>query len=119
MSAPDSSSPLRQRIREAARDRCGYCLSAQRYVMAKLEIEHITPRALGGTEDESNLWLFCVAPLSELKPGHPETGVRAQCLFLPFAFCSFDGVYPERSRRAQDRLLTFDFSRVASAGVLL
>jgi len=59
MSAPDSSGPLRQRIREAARDRCGYCLSSQRYVMAKLEIEHIIPRVLGGTENESNLWLSC------------------------------------------------------------
>ncbi len=59
MSTPESSSSLRQRIRGAARDRCGYCLSSQRYVMAKLEIEHIIPRALGGTEDESNLWLSC------------------------------------------------------------
>ncbi len=59
MSAPESPVSLRQRIREAARDRCGYCLSSQRYVMATLEIEHIIPRALGGTEDESNLWLSC------------------------------------------------------------
>jgi hypothetical protein len=27
--------------------------------MAKLEIEHIIPRALGGTDEESNLWLSC------------------------------------------------------------
>jgi hypothetical protein len=59
MSALDSPASLRQRIRETARDRCGYCLSSQRYVMATLEIEHIIPRALGGTEDESNLWLSC------------------------------------------------------------
>jgi 5-methylcytosine-specific restriction endonuclease McrA len=48
MSVPDVPGPLRQRIREAARDRCGYCLSSQRYVMSKLEIEHLIPRALGG-----------------------------------------------------------------------
>lgn len=59
MSAPESPVSLRHRIRKAARDRCGYCLSSQRYVMATLEIEHIIPRALGGTEDESNLWLSC------------------------------------------------------------
>ena len=59
MSAPDVPGALRQRIREAARDRCGYCLSSQRYVMSKLEIEHLIPRALGGLEDESNLWLSC------------------------------------------------------------
>lgn len=27
--------------------------------MARLEIEHIIPKALGGTDDESNLWLAC------------------------------------------------------------
>lgn len=59
MSAPDIPHSLRQRIRESARDRCGYCLSSQRYVMAKLEIEHIIPRVFGGTDDESNLWLSC------------------------------------------------------------
>jgi len=59
MSTTDVPHALRQRIREAARDRCGYCLSSQRYVMATLEIEHLIPRALGGTEDESNLWLSC------------------------------------------------------------
>jgi hypothetical protein len=57
MSAPDVPGPLRQRIRAAARDRCGYCLSSQRYAMSKLEIEHAIPRALGGLDDESNLWL--------------------------------------------------------------
>ena len=27
--------------------------------MARLEIEHLIPRAKGGTSDESNLWLSC------------------------------------------------------------
>jgi hypothetical protein len=48
-----------RRIRLIARNRCGYCLSPQRLVMARLEIEHIIPRARGGTNDESNLWLSC------------------------------------------------------------
>lgn len=48
MSAPDVPGSLRQRLRNAARDRCGYCLSAQRYMMSRLEIEHLIPRALGG-----------------------------------------------------------------------
>lgn len=50
---------LRDRIRQQAGDRCGYCLSAQKYVFGSLEVEHIIPRALGGTDDESNLWLAC------------------------------------------------------------
>jgi hypothetical protein len=53
------SEELRQRVRDKSNNRCGYCLSPQRYVMGKLEIEHIIPRALGGTDDESNLWLSC------------------------------------------------------------
>ena len=50
---------LDQRIRADARNRCGYCLSPQRLVMARLEIEHIIPVGLGGTDEESNLWLSC------------------------------------------------------------
>ena len=53
------SEELRRRVRDAAHNRCGYCLSPQRYVMHKLEIEHIIPRFLGGSDDETNLWLSC------------------------------------------------------------
>ncbi len=50
---------LDRRIRTAARSRCGYCLSPQRLVMARLEIEHIIQVAKGGDRSESNLWLSC------------------------------------------------------------
>ncbi|MEL6606215.1 MAG: HNH endonuclease signature motif containing protein [Cyanobacteria bacterium J06614_10] len=53
------STELSQRVRVAAQNRCGYCLSPQRLVMARLEIEHIIPLIKGGTNDESNLWLAC------------------------------------------------------------
>lgn len=53
------SPDVANRVRAAARDRCVYCLSPQRLVMARLEIEHIVPRAKGGRDDESNLWLSC------------------------------------------------------------
>jgi AhpD family alkylhydroperoxidase len=46
---------LAQRVRTAADNRCGYCLSPQHLVMARLEIEHLVPLAKGGTDDESNL----------------------------------------------------------------
>jgi hypothetical protein len=39
---------LRQRVLEQAGNRCGYCLSAQQYVMGQLEIEHIRPKSLDG-----------------------------------------------------------------------
>jgi 5-methylcytosine-specific restriction endonuclease McrA len=46
-------------VRAAARNRCGYCLSPQHLVMARLEIEHIIPIAKQGSNDECNLWLAC------------------------------------------------------------
>jgi len=48
-----------RRVRTDARNRCGYCLSPQKLVMARLQIEHIIPRSQGGPDDEANLWLSC------------------------------------------------------------
>lgn len=59
MTASDIPEWLQRRVPEAAGNRCGYGLSAQRYVMGALEVEHIIPRALGGSDDELNLWLSC------------------------------------------------------------
>lgn len=53
------SDEVRARVRVQAGDRCGYCQSAQRYVFAPLEIDHIVPTARGGTDEEGNLWLAC------------------------------------------------------------
>lgn len=50
---------VRARVRTQAKDRCGYCRSLQKYVLGVLEIEHIIPKALGGADDEENLWLSC------------------------------------------------------------
>lgn len=50
---------LDEKVRAAARNRCGYCLSPQHLVMARLEIEHIIPKSRGGTSSEDNLWLSC------------------------------------------------------------
>ena len=53
------SEAVRARLREQARERCGYCLSVQQYVLGPLEIDHLIPQARGGTETEENLWLAC------------------------------------------------------------
>jgi hypothetical protein len=58
MSAPLSEA-LRAQVRAAAMNRCGYCLTHQAYVPWTLEIEHIVPRAKGGSNAEDNLWLAC------------------------------------------------------------
>ncbi len=47
------------RIRQHAKNRCGYCLSQQENVWDILEIDHIFPLAKGGKDDEENLWLIC------------------------------------------------------------
>jgi hypothetical protein len=73
-------------VREAARYRCGYCLSPQHLVMARLEVEHSIPVARGGTDDETNLWLAC--PIcnghksDKIQAADPETGVISP-LFNP------------------------------------
>jgi len=56
---PEVTSHVRERVRVTSGDRCGYCLSSQRYVLTKLEIEHIIPKSADGSDEESNLWLAC------------------------------------------------------------
>ncbi|MEA5448706.1 HNH endonuclease [Leptolyngbya sp. CCNP1308] len=53
------SAEVRERVRTDASNRCGYCLSQQKYVLGILEIAHIVPKAAGGSDDEENLWLAC------------------------------------------------------------
>lgn len=50
---------IRERVRKAAGNRCGYCQSPASLVFAQMEIEHIIPQAKGGTDSEDNLWLAC------------------------------------------------------------
>jgi hypothetical protein len=59
MSSGSISEEMRAKIRVQAGDCCGYCLSIQKYVLGILEIEHIHPKAKGGTDEEENLWLAC------------------------------------------------------------
>lgn len=59
MPRPYVSKAIRRRVILAASGRCGYCLTAQKYTGALLEIEHIFPVILGGSHDEDNLWLAC------------------------------------------------------------
>lgn len=55
----DIAAPVRARIIAQAGNRCGYCRAHQQYVYDTLHIEHIAPRARGGSNDEANLWLAC------------------------------------------------------------
>jgi hypothetical protein len=60
MAAPIGAA-LRARVRAAATNRCGYGRTAQAYEPWPLAIDHILPRAHGGSDAEDNLWLACRA----------------------------------------------------------
>lgn len=53
------SKELRERIRQEAGNRCGYCLTAQQYLYVPLEIDHLIPSASEGGDAPENLWLAC------------------------------------------------------------
>lgn len=59
MASKRISAEHQDRIRRQADNRCGYCRSHQKYVMGRLEIDHLIPRSKGGSNDEENLWLSC------------------------------------------------------------
>lgn len=50
---------VERRVRIAAQERCGYCMTPQDLMLEILEIEHIIPLAQNGQNEESNLWLAC------------------------------------------------------------
>jgi hypothetical protein len=49
----------RRRIAEEAQYRCGYCQTQEVVSGIPLTIEHITPKAKGGNDENENLWLSC------------------------------------------------------------
>lgn len=49
----------RKRIAEVAKYRCGYCLMQEVISGIPLTVEHITPKAKGGQDEDANLWLSC------------------------------------------------------------
>jgi hypothetical protein len=54
-------SQTRVRVRERAGNRCGYCqLPQEDSPLAALHVEHVMPKAHGGTDDLENLALACI-----------------------------------------------------------
>jgi hypothetical protein len=49
----------RQRVAQQANFRCGYCQTQEIISGVPLTVEHILPKARGGSDDEQNLWLSC------------------------------------------------------------
>jgi hypothetical protein len=59
MTAPGEADSLRERLLAQAGYRCGYSRSSQRVMGVRLILDHFTPRARGGADDEANLWPSC------------------------------------------------------------
>ena len=53
------SDAIRTRVRQSAQEQCGYCRIGSHLVYAPMEIDHIFPKARGGSDEEENLWLAC------------------------------------------------------------
>ncbi len=110
------STEVEQRVRVAARNRCGYCLSPQHLVMARLEIEHIVPIAKGGNNEEANLSLAC--PLCNRYKGDkiaavdPETGETVP-LFNPRT-----QVWPEHFRWIDNGMRIIGLTPIGRATVM-
>ncbi|MGL5832071.1 MAG: HNH endonuclease [Waterburya sp.] len=49
----------RQRVRERANYLCEYCHSSEEASAARFDIDHIIPRSLDGSDEQSNLALAC------------------------------------------------------------
>ncbi len=61
MAADKLPKRLIERVRERARHRCEYCLTAEWLTGQAGEVDHIAPRAQGGSSHIDNLCLACAA----------------------------------------------------------
>lgn len=60
MREPRSGAGQRRAIAERAGGRCEYCLTPAAYSSDPFSVEHIRPRAVGGTNHSSNLAYSCL-----------------------------------------------------------
>jgi hypothetical protein len=96
-----SAAGLRGRVEKRARWRCEYCHALQRVSGYRFHLEHITPRAQGGSDAPRNRALACatcnLAKADQTAGIDPRTGVEV-ALFNPRAQS-----WEEHFRWARDR----------------
>lgn len=109
------SKEVDRRVRVAAHNRCGYCLSPQRLVMARLEIEHIIPLSKQGSNDESNLWLAC--PLCNRYKGDKTTAIDPKTGKIVPLFNPRTQVWFEHFRWTEDGLRIVGRTQIGRATV--
>ena len=93
---------VERRVRTSAENRCGYCLSPQHLVMARLEIEHIIPLSKEGGNEESNLWLSC--PLCNRYKSDKTTGIDPETGEVTALFNPRTQSWSEHFRWSEDGL---------------
>lgn len=107
---------VERRVRETAQNRCGYCLSPQYLVMARLEIEHIIPISKGGSYDESNLWLAC--PLCNRHKSDKTTAIDPETGQVVPLFNPRTQIWSEHFRWSDDGLRIMGLTPVGRATVI-
>ncbi len=103
------------RVRERAKNRCGYCLCPQHLIMGPLEIEHIYPESRGGGDEEDNLALACAVcnkhKSNKIEGVDPLTGEKSS-LFNPNTQHWFD-----HFKWSEDGLIVIGLTAVGRATV--
>jgi hypothetical protein len=113
MARPHISSEVEHRVRQAAQNRCGYCLSPQHLVMARLEIEHIIPLSKGGSSDEPNLWLAC--PLGNRHKSDKTTAIEPETGQTVSLFNPRTQTWSNHFRWSKDSLRIIDLTPIGRA----
>jgi hypothetical protein len=80
---PDEAASRRERLLTLAGYRCGYCRSGQRVIGVRLILDHLTPRARGGKDDEANLWPCC-QPCNGFKQARTQARDPLSDVVVPF-----------------------------------
>lgn len=83
--------------------------------MARLEVEHILPLALGGTSEEANLWLAC--PLCNRHKGSKTTAIDPQGGEETLLFNPRTQVWGQHFRWSDDGLQIIGITQVGRATV--
>ena len=116
MLRPYIPAATRKRVQTQAANRCGYCLSPQHLLMARLEIEHIIPLSNGGGNDESNLWLAC--PLCNGHKSDKITAVDPQTNTTISLFNPRNQMWSEHFRWSDDGLTIIGLTPTGRATVI-
>jgi hypothetical protein len=107
---------IAKRVREAAQNRCVYCLSPQHLVMGRLEIEHIFPLGKGGDDGETNLWLAC--PLCNRHKSDKIDGIDPDTKEKVSLFNPRTQNWFEHFRWSEDGLLVIGLTPIGRATVI-